>query len=152
MAFYTHVTQPRPVVAQATCARTKPRTCAVETPSISSAPNISVAMATTSGSLQAVFVARHLRGVEWWGKVMPAVGTPLMTAAGVECAYAVRFTIPYHPGSAVAAKLWHLRRFAAATNQVGPRMTWILVSRAVEASMFLKIRACVAGDQWVVLW
>ena len=35
---------------------------------------------------------------------------------------------------------------------VGPRMTWNLVMSVVELSTFLKLRACVAEDQRVMLW
>ena len=35
---------------------------------------------------------------------------------------------------------------------VGPRMTWNLVTSVVELSTFLKLRACVARDQRVMLW
>ena len=152
MACFTHATRPKHAAAQATFARTILRTSAVETLSISSGPSINVAMATTSGFLQAVFVAQHLRGVEWWGKVIPAVGTLLTIRARTKCAYAVYCTIPYHPGNAVAGELWPLRSFAAVTKHVEPRTTGILVKCVAEHSMYPKIRACAATGRRVTLW
>ena len=152
MAFFIRVTHPKPVVAQTIFARILLPTCAVETPFISSGPSLSVAMATTSGFLQEVFVAQHLRGVEWWGKVMLAVGTPLIISEGTKFACAVRCTIPYHPGSAVAGKLSPLYRSAVVTKHLGPRTTRTLVKYVAEVSTFLMIRACAARDQRVMLW
>ena len=152
MAFFIRVTHLRPVAAQTIFARTILPTCAVETPFISSGLSISVAMATTSGFLQAVFVAQHLRGVEWWGKVMLAVGTPLILSAGAEFVCAVRCTIPYHPGSAVAGKLSPLYRSAVVTKHLGQRTTRTPVKYVAEVGTFPMIRACAARDQRVTLW
>ena len=95
MAFSIHVTQPRLVAAQTTCGRILPPTSAVETLSISSGLSINVAMATTSGFLQAVYVAVHLRGVEWWVREMPAVGILLTTVEEAKCVSVVHCMILY---------------------------------------------------------
>ena len=105
MAFSIHVTQPRPVAAQTTCGRILPPTSAVETLSISSGLSINVAMAITSGFLQAVYVALRLRGIEWWVRVMPAVGIPLITVEEAKCVSAVRCMIPYLQGNVAVGAL-----------------------------------------------
>lgn len=105
MAFSIHVTPPRPVAAQTTCGRILPPTSAVETLSISSGLSINVAMATTSGFLQAVCVAVRLRGVEWWVRVMPAVGIPLITVEEAKCVSAVHCMIPYLQGNVAVGAL-----------------------------------------------
>lgn len=105
VALSIHVTQPRPVVAQTTCGRILPPMFAVETLSISSGLSINVAMGITSGFLQAVYVAVHLRGVEWWVRVMPAVGIPLITVEEAKCVSAVHCMIPYLQGSVAVGAL-----------------------------------------------
>ena len=153
MVFFTHVTRPRRVVAQAMSVRTKHLTCVVETHSIYNRPTISVAMATTSRLPQAAFVVRSLRGVQWWGLVIPAVETPLITRmTRPRCVFVVRCTILSRPGSVVEERWWLLRRSAAVMKPKEPSMTWTPVKVAVELDTSLLIRACVARDQRAMLW